>query len=173
MKHIIVVVALVMALTLPLSAVPSAQGRPLQRKVTLQFVSIDAFVVLAQLASDVGLVLIHEHTDPTPRVTVDASDQVAVDVVEQVMRKTGLVYRVSGRALLVGGSRWMQQYLDITPLTVAFSRTRPEDAVAIVQGVFPYVEAAVNGSSVCFRVPRSFLPRVEDITTRLERAPSP
>ena len=67
----------------------------------------------------------------------------------------------------------MQQYLDITPLTVAFSRTRPEDAVAIVQGVFPYVEAAVNGSSVCFRVPRSFLPRVEDITTRLERAPSP
>lgn len=162
--------AVLALVTAPVGAAPAS---PLTRSVTLQFVSIDAFVVLAELASAVGLTFVHEHADPAPRVTVDAVDQPAATVVDDVSRKTGLQVLVVGRALIAGSAGWLRKYRDVTTFSVTYTRIAPEQAATIVQNVFPWVVATVKGSTVTYGVPRAHLAKVQDIATTLEAPPPP
>jgi hypothetical protein len=150
-----------------------ADVSPLQKRVTLQFTSIDVYVVLAQLANDVGLALIHDHLGTTPRATIDARDEPAAKVVEDVTRQCHLRYTVCGRALIVGAPRMIAQYRDTTSFVVPYKTLKPEEAARIVQGVFPYVEAKPANGQVKYVVPRVNLDRVRDIAQSLESASAP
>lgn len=172
MRHLFLATVLLVSLATPTSAAPTAPPLPLNQRVTVQFVSIDLFVVLAQVASDVGLQLVHESLGGnTLRVSVEADSQPAVSVVDDVTRKTNTSYLVAGRALVVGTSPWVGRYRDTTTFTVSYASLKPDEAFQIVQGVFPYVEGTVKGNDVKFVVPKMHLDRVKDIAISLDKTP--
>lgn len=171
MKHLFLAAVLLVSMATPMSASPAAPPPPIRQRVTVQFVSIDLFVVLAQVASDVGLQLVHEHLGGNSlRVSVEADNQPAASVVDEVTRKTHTSYLVAGRALVVGTPSWVQRYRDTTTFTVTYANVKPDEAIQIVQNVFPYVEATVTGADVKFVVPKVHLDRVKDIATSLDNA---
>lgn len=170
MKRILLIITVLISMAARLDASPSS---PLDAKVRLQFVSIDMFVALAQLADQVGLTLIHEHAGPTgaPRISVSATDASAFSVLDDISQRTHTAYLVCGRALVVGDAVWLSKYRDTTRLVVTYTRIDPNQAATIVQNVYPYVTATVKGQTVTFVVPRVHLDRVQDVAQRLDAAP--
>lgn len=142
---------------------------PMQKPVTLQFESIDVFVVLAQLSDQVGLKLIHDHLGKTPCVTVNVYNQAAASVVDDITTRTHMRWLVAGRALVVGEIKMIQQYRDVTTFTYTYQKLSADEAVRIVQGVYPYVDYRVKASTVKYTVPKSFLPLVTDLARSVDK----
>lgn len=142
---------------------------PMQKPVTLQFESIDVFVVLAQLSDQVGLKLIHDHLGKTPRVTVNAYNQTAGSVVDDITAKVHLRWLVAGRALVVGEFPMIKQYRDVATFTYTYQKLSADEAVRIVQGVYPYVDARIQAPTVKYTVPKSFLPLVTDLARSVDK----